>query len=172
MSFVVGALLFFVAVVDELVLVLSGERPTYVTAAEDRMRAAFQRGPGRPMELIEDRRAVAVHHAAAPRRARGIAMTLAIVGWIGMACFTGTPPGKNLFTAFWGSQRLLDLAPCRCSLDGRDPVPHQAVRGDVRGPLAWLNKVPGRLMHTPSSAADFGSRIGFRRRRPAPPSPK
>ena len=32
-----------------------------------------------------------------------IAMTLAIVGWIGMSFFTGTPPGKNLFTAFWGS---------------------------------------------------------------------
>jgi hypothetical protein len=35
-SFVVGALLFFIAVVDELVLVLRGERPTYVTAAEER----------------------------------------------------------------------------------------------------------------------------------------
>jgi len=35
-SFVLGALLFFIAVVDELVLVLSGKRPTYVTAAEAR----------------------------------------------------------------------------------------------------------------------------------------
>lgn len=35
-SFVVGALLFFLAVVDELLLVLRGRRPTYVTAAEER----------------------------------------------------------------------------------------------------------------------------------------
>src|SRR5437879_8825968 len=39
-----------------------------------------------------------------------IAMTLAIVGWIGMAFFTGTPPGKNLFTAFWGSSASWTLA--------------------------------------------------------------
>jgi hypothetical protein len=36
MSFVAGALLFFLAVVDELLLVLTGRRPTYVTAAEER----------------------------------------------------------------------------------------------------------------------------------------
>ena len=36
MSFVVGALLFFIAVLDEFVLVLCGKRPTYVTAAEAR----------------------------------------------------------------------------------------------------------------------------------------
>ena len=35
-----------------------------------------------------------------------IAITLAIVGWIGMALFTSQPPliwGKNLFSAFWDS---------------------------------------------------------------------
>lgn len=36
MSFVVGALLFLVAMVDELVRVLRGARPTYVTAVEER----------------------------------------------------------------------------------------------------------------------------------------
>ena len=30
-----------------------------------------------------------------------IAMTLAICGWIGLAFFTNSLPGKNLFTAFW-----------------------------------------------------------------------
>jgi TRAP-type C4-dicarboxylate transport system permease small subunit len=35
-SFALGALLLFVAVVDELVLVLRGARPTYVTAVEER----------------------------------------------------------------------------------------------------------------------------------------
>ena len=36
LSFVVGAVLFFVAVVDELVIVLRGARPTYVRAVEER----------------------------------------------------------------------------------------------------------------------------------------
>lgn len=36
MSFVVGSLLFFVAVVDELVLVLRGAKPTYVRLVEER----------------------------------------------------------------------------------------------------------------------------------------
>ncbi len=36
MSFVVGALLFFIAVLDELVLVLRGAKPTYVRLVEER----------------------------------------------------------------------------------------------------------------------------------------
>ena len=36
LSFVIGALLLFVAVVDQLVLVLRGSRPVYVTAQEER----------------------------------------------------------------------------------------------------------------------------------------
>lgn len=32
-----------------------------------------------------------------------IAMSLAIVGWAGLALFATTPPGPNLFTAFWSS---------------------------------------------------------------------
>lgn len=36
MTFVVGALLFFVAVIDELVLVLTGGKPTYVRLVEER----------------------------------------------------------------------------------------------------------------------------------------
>jgi len=36
MTFVVGALLFFVAVIDELVLVLTGAKPTYVRLVEER----------------------------------------------------------------------------------------------------------------------------------------
>ena len=35
-TFVVGAWLFFIAVLDEMVLVLRGARPTYVTAVEER----------------------------------------------------------------------------------------------------------------------------------------
>lgn len=36
LSFVVGAILFFIAVLDELFLVLGGERPTYVRLVEER----------------------------------------------------------------------------------------------------------------------------------------
>ena len=78
-----------------------------------------------------------------------IAMTLAIVGWVGRR-FSPTPrPGKNLFSAFWESNASLGAGGAAAvHLDGRDPVPHQAVGGDVRRPAPWLNRVPGRLMHT------------------------
>jgi TRAP-type C4-dicarboxylate transport system permease small subunit len=36
LSFVVGALVLFVAVADEFIIVLRGDRPTYVTAVEER----------------------------------------------------------------------------------------------------------------------------------------
>ena len=39
-----------------------------------------------------------------------IAMTLAIVGWVGQAFFTSTLPGKNLFSAFWESNASWELA--------------------------------------------------------------
>ena len=39
-----------------------------------------------------------------------IAMTLAIVGWIGQAFFTNTLPGKNLFSSFWESTASWELA--------------------------------------------------------------
>ncbi|HBH39892.1 MAG TPA: C4-dicarboxylate ABC transporter permease, partial [Curvibacter sp.] len=39
-----------------------------------------------------------------------IAMTLAIVGWVGQAFFTSTAPGKNLFSAFWETTASWELA--------------------------------------------------------------
>ena len=36
LSFLIGAWLFFIAVVDELVIVARGNRPTYVVAVEER----------------------------------------------------------------------------------------------------------------------------------------
>ena len=66
-----------------------------------------------------------------------IAMTLAICGWVGQAFFTTTLPGKNLFSAFWESNASLGAGGAAAvHLDGRDPVPHPAVGGDVRGPRA------------------------------------
>ena len=39
-----------------------------------------------------------------------IAMALAIVGWVGQSFFTTTPPGKNLFSAFWETTASWELA--------------------------------------------------------------
>ncbi|MEI8403331.1 MAG: TRAP transporter small permease, partial [Alcaligenaceae bacterium] len=36
MSFLIGAWLFFIAVIDEFVIVLRGHRPTYVVSVEER----------------------------------------------------------------------------------------------------------------------------------------
>ena len=81
-----------------------------------------------------------------------IAMTLAICGWVGQAFFTNTLPGKNLFSSFWESQRLLGTGRAAAvHLDGRDPVSHQAERGDVRGPapLAEPRARPADAHHHP-----------------------
>src|SRR5258708_16464470 len=78
-----------------------------------------------------------------------IAMTLAIVGWIGMAFFTGTPPGKNLFTAFWGSSASWTLAALPMFIWMGEILFRTKLSEEMFEGLApWLNKVPGRLMHT------------------------
>jgi len=78
-----------------------------------------------------------------------IAMTLAIVGWIGMAFFTGTPPGKNLFTAFWGSSASWTLAALPMFIWMGEILFRTRLSEQMFAGLApWLNRVPGRLMHT------------------------
>jgi hypothetical protein len=84
-----------------------------------------------------------------------IAMTLAIVGWIGQAFFTNTMPGKNLFSAFWESNAVGAGRAAAVHLDGRDPVSHQAQRGNVRRPAPLAE--PG------ARAADAHHRAGLRR---------
>jgi tripartite ATP-independent transporter DctM subunit len=77
-----------------------------------------------------------------------IAITLAIVAWIGMFFFTSTPPDLNLFTSFWGSSASWTLA----------ALPHFIWMGEIlfrtklseqmfEGLAPWLNWLPGRLMH-------------------------
>ena len=47
-----------------------------------------------------------------------------------------------------GQRRVVDAGRAAAlHLDGRDPVPHQAVGGDVRGPGAVAGGFPGRLLH-------------------------
>jgi tripartite ATP-independent transporter DctM subunit len=77
-----------------------------------------------------------------------IAITLAIVAWVGMYFFTSTPPDLNLFTSFWGSSASWTLA----------ALPYFIWMGEIlfrtklseqmfEGLAPWLNWLPGRLMH-------------------------
>ena len=78
-----------------------------------------------------------------------IAMTLAIVGWLGMTLFTNTPAGKNLFTAFWGSNASWTLAALPMFIWMGEILFRTKLSEEMFEGLApWLNKIPGRLMHT------------------------
>ena len=77
-----------------------------------------------------------------------IAMTLAICGWIGLAFFTNTLPGKNLFTAFWGSNASWTLAALPMFIWMGEILFRTRLSEEMFEGLApWLNRVPGRLMH-------------------------
>ncbi|MDP3135590.1 MAG: TRAP transporter large permease subunit [Burkholderiaceae bacterium] len=78
-----------------------------------------------------------------------IAMTLAIVGWVGQAFFTTTAPGKNLFSAFWDSNASWELAALPLFIWMGEILFRTRLSEQMFSGLApWLNKVPGRLMHT------------------------
>jgi tripartite ATP-independent transporter DctM subunit len=91
-----------------------------------------------------------------------IAMTLAIVGWIGMAFFTGTPPDKNLFTAFWGSNASWTLAALPMFIWMGEILFRTRLSEEMFEGLApWLRNLPGRLMHVNILACGlFGSVSG------------
>ena len=77
-----------------------------------------------------------------------IAMTLAIVGFAGLAFFTGTPPGKNLFTAFWSSGASWTLAALPMFIWMGEILFRTRLSREMFDGLApWLDRVPGRLMH-------------------------
>lgn len=78
-----------------------------------------------------------------------IAMTLAIVGWIGQAFFTTTLPGKNLFSAFWESNASWELAALPLFIWMGEILFRTRLSEEMfEGLRPWLNRVPGRLMHT------------------------
>src|SRR5215210_5015789 len=78
-----------------------------------------------------------------------IAMTLAICGWVGQAFFTTTLPGKNLFSAFWESNASWELAALPLFIWMGEILFRSKLSEEMFEGLApWLNKVPGRLMHT------------------------
>lgn len=78
-----------------------------------------------------------------------IAMTLAICGWIGQAFFVSTQPGKNLFSAFWESNASWELAALPLFIWMGEILFRTRLSEEMfEGLRPWLNRVPGRLMHT------------------------
>jgi tripartite ATP-independent transporter DctM subunit len=77
-----------------------------------------------------------------------IAMTLAIVGFIGLTFFTNTLPGKNIFTAFWGSSSSWTLAALPMFIWMGEILFRTRLSEEMfEGLSPWLRNVPGRLMH-------------------------
>src|SRR4249919_4409219 len=94
-----------------------------------------------------------------------IAMTLAIVGWIGMAVFTSLPagiPAKNLFTAFWNANASWELAALPLFIWMGEILFRTRLSEEMfKGLAPWLNWIPGRLMHVNVLACGiFGSVSG------------
>ncbi|UUX97146.1 TRAP transporter large permease [Aquabacterium sp. J223] len=78
-----------------------------------------------------------------------IAMTLAIVGWVGQAFFTSTQPGMNLFSAFWESNASWELAALPLFIWMGEILFRSRLSEEMFEGLApWLNRIPGRLFHT------------------------
>jgi tripartite ATP-independent transporter DctM subunit len=78
-----------------------------------------------------------------------IAMTLAICGWVGQAFFVQTQPGKNLFSSFWESNASWELAALPLFIWMGEILFRTKLSEEMfDGLRPWLNRVPGRLMHT------------------------
>ncbi|HET9045581.1 MAG TPA: TRAP transporter large permease subunit [Casimicrobiaceae bacterium] len=81
-----------------------------------------------------------------------IGMTLAIVGGVGMIWFTTLSTGvtaKNLFTAFWNANASWELAALPLFIWMGEILFRTKLSEQMFTGLApWLNRVPGRLMHT------------------------
>jgi tripartite ATP-independent transporter DctM subunit len=78
-----------------------------------------------------------------------ISMTLAMVGWIGQAFFSHTEPGKNLFSTFWDSNASWELAALPLFIWMGEILFRTKLSEEMfEGLRPWLNRIPGRLMHT------------------------
>ena len=78
-----------------------------------------------------------------------IAMTLAFCGWVGQAFFIDTQPGKNLFSSFWESNASWELAALPLFIWMGEILFRSRLSEEMfEGLRPWLNRVPGRLMHT------------------------
>ncbi len=81
-----------------------------------------------------------------------IGMTLAIVGGVGMVLFTTLSTAitaKNLFSAFWNANASWELAALPLFIWMGEILFRTKLSEQMFSGLApWLNRVPGRLMHT------------------------
>ena len=78
-----------------------------------------------------------------------ISMTLAICGWVGQEFFVNTQPGKNLFSAFWETNASWELAALPLFIWMGEILFRTKLSEEMfEGLRPWLNRVPGRLMHT------------------------
>jgi tripartite ATP-independent transporter DctM subunit len=78
-----------------------------------------------------------------------IALTFAICGWVGQTFFTKTPPGLNLFSAFWESNASWELAALPLFIWMGEILFRTKLSEEMFTGLApWLGRVPGRLFHT------------------------
>jgi len=74
---------------------------------------------------------------------------LAICGWVGQAFFVNTQPGKNLFSAFWETNASWELAALPLFIWMGEILFRTKLSEEMfEGLRPWLNRVPGRLMHT------------------------
>ena len=74
-----------------------------------------------------------------------IAMTLAIVGWVGQAFFTTTLPGKNLFSSFWETAASWELAALPLFIWMGEILYRTRLSEQMFDGLSpWLSRVPGR----------------------------
>ena len=78
-----------------------------------------------------------------------IAIGLGVTGWVGQAGFVSTVPGKNLFSAFWETVSSWELAALPLFIWMGEILFRTRLSEQMFAGLApWLNRVPGRLMHT------------------------
>lgn len=78
-----------------------------------------------------------------------IAMTLAICGWVGQALFTNSPAGLNLFSSFWETNASWELAALPLFIWMGEILFRTKLSDEMfTGLSPWLNRVPGRLLHT------------------------
>src|SRR4249920_1007956 len=78
-----------------------------------------------------------------------IAISLAAVAWFGLQFFTSTPPDINLFQSFWGSSASWTLAALPMFIWMGEILFRTKLSEEMfEGLSPWLNRIPGRLMHT------------------------
>jgi tripartite ATP-independent transporter DctM subunit len=81
-----------------------------------------------------------------------IALGLGLTGWVGMALFTSLDSSvwmKNLFLAFWNSSASWELAALPMFIWMGEILFRTKLSEEMFAGLSpWLNRIPGRLMHT------------------------